>query len=550
MLKRLKIENFVLMKTCEIEFSPSLNIITGETGTGKSVLLSALQLLLGAKAESSSIRHGETEAIIEGSFCVSDLTPFRPHLEEFEIELEENILIRREISKSGKHKTTINGMMVPMSLIRCLSPFLLDHHDLETCFLLRSHSYALEKLDLFGELISNRNSFSALWKEFVLVQERLARLLEEDSFKEVELAQLEKEIESLESLHLSSFNEVELFDKYQKALAMKKEMEHLNELEELIDNDHQGLLTKLFSAKQLSQGLGDTSLSELIDSAHIQIKEASYIVQKKKGDSVLSDKELEKLDHQLTLFESLKRKLHASSKEELLEVLSHKKTRRETLLRSEETKVFLLKEQERLQRLVDQEAHVLTEKRKKAADILSKEIEKYIRTLNMPEATFIINISKKERTNTGDETCTFSFVPNPGERMVDVHKGASNGELARIFLSLSTLLAAKEPVSTLLFDEIDSNIGGMTALSVGALLEEMSKTKQILAITHFPQVAQFAHAHFALTKEVINDRTITSITRLKAAKERKQEQLRMSGKKGDSRPLTSARESKGSSEFL
>jgi DNA repair protein RecN (Recombination protein N) len=529
MLNRLKIENFVLMKTCDIEFSSSLNIITGETGTGKSVLLSALQLLLGAKADSESIRHGESSALIEGSFFLKDATPLLPHLHEYEVDLSQELLIRREILKNGKHKTYMNGMLVPMNLIRTIAPFLLDHCDLESCSHLRSPIYALERLDLFADAIPLQKSFHELWKTLLSLKDRSDRFHEEERFQEIEMSQLEKEIEALESLQLCSFNEEELFEKYQKSLSQKKEEFSLFQLEELIEKDTEGLLSKLFHAKQLALKLHSNTLVDLIEGALIQMKEASYSIQTQKGGSLLSDEDLQKIDQKLSLYNSLKRKLRVNTTQEMNDVLQIKIRRKEELINRDEEKKALTDEITALKAIIDLKAHTLSARRKEFACHLAQEIERQIRTLNMPQAIFNIQIDSKERSPTGDDACTFFFVPNSGERTVDVHKGASNGELARIFLALSTILASKEQVSTILFDEIDSNIGGLTALSVGTLLEEISKKRQVIAITHFPQVAQFAHAHFALAKEVIEERTITSITHLKNTKERKQEHLRMSG---------------------
>lgn len=531
MLKRLKIENFVLMKTCEIHFSPSLNILTGETGTGKSVLLLALQLLLGKKAESETIRHGESSAVIEGSFVLKEPALLLPYLKAYELDPACELTLRREIVKNGKHKTFLNGIIVPVTLIREIAPLLLEHCDIESSFLLRNQSYALEKLDLFADLLPLQESFRMEWTRYLHVQEQLHKLTEEERFQEVELEQLENEICALQSLHLDSLSEEELFEKYQNASLQKKKLEALSQMEEILEKEPDGIFSRLYRMKQIAHQAQERALYELLEGALSQLKETSYAIQRQKGDSFLTDEERLKIEKQLAHLDSLKRKFHAATTKELQEVLLKKRKRKEELLSREEVKLALVEDMQKAKADVDRIALSLSASRKEAAKDLAQKIELHIRSLNMAHATFTIHISMKERSHTGDDECAFFFVPNPGERTVSVHTGASNGELARIFLALSAIVASKERVSTILFDEVDANIGGMTALAVGALLEDMSKTRQVLAITHFPQVAQFAHAHFALAKEVVEERTVTSISHLRSSQERKQEHLRMSGKK-------------------
>ena len=213
-----------------------------------------------------------------------------------------------------------------------------------------------------------------------------------------------------------------------------------------------------------------------------------------------------------------------------------------TLLAFESKKNELLEREEKINDLqetiskektkVDQLALSLSETRAMAAKKLSLLIEQKIRRMNMPEASFQTTILKTNRSSSGDDECHFSFFPNPGEKIVDVHTGASNGELARIFLALAASIASKEEKTTLLFDEIDANIGGITARAVGELLKEIAKERQVLAITHFPQVAESADTHFVLSKEVVDNRTVSTISKISKSTDRKKEHLRMAGKTG------------------
>ena len=355
-------------------------------------------------------------------------------------------------------------------------------------------------------------------------------MTEEERFHEIELAQLENDIQVLQSLQLDSLNEDDLFEKYQNASSQKKKQEAFCQMEEILDKEPEGILSRLYKIKQIAQQIQEVSLVEILEGALSQLKEASYVIQRRKGDSFLTEGERQTIEKKLSQLDSLKRKFYATTVKELLEVFVRQKTRREALLCHEETKRALQEDMQRIKKEADILALSLSTRRKEASLELAQKIEQHIRSLNMPHATFDIQISPEERSLSGDDACAFFFVPNPGERTVSVHTGASNGELARIFLALSAIVASKEKVSTILFDEVDANIGGMTALAVGALLEDMSKRRQVLAITHFPQVAQFAHAHFALTKEVVDERTVSSIAHLRSSQEKKQEHLRMSGK--------------------
>lgn len=532
MLRRIKIENFVLVKTCHIEFSDQFNIITGETGSGKSVLLSALELLLGGRADAEAIRHGEESARIEGEFHLADPAKLQALTDEYEIELSSKLIVRREMYRSGKHKTYINDHIVPAQLVRALAPHLIIHFDQESCLKLKSPSYALSLLDLCAENLNLKNIFHTKYTELLALQKQYAELQKQEAYKEIELEQLKRDITALSALQLEDLDDEELFTQYQQGVAHKKEEELCIKLSDALDGEQDGLLAKIFHVKQLAERLPvhiKETFLELISSSHAQIKEASYTLQRRNRANFLSNEALGKIEKRLSAFDSAKRKFHATHPKELLAVLDSKQKRQTELLLQNETMHQIDKEIEILREELDKTGAQLTAQRTQAAKNLTAKVQEHLQKLNMPHATFSIHLNSIERTASGDDSCTFFFTPNRGEKQVNVHTGASGGELARIFLALSTILSCKEQVNTLLFDEIDANIGGMTAKAVGTLLEEMSHARQILAITHFPQVAQYAHKHFALSKEVIDGRTLTSILFLSDAKEREQEHLRMSG---------------------
>lgn len=530
MLRRLKIENFVLVKTCDVEFSSGFNIITGETGSGKSVLLSALQLLLGARADADSIRHGDEIASIEGIFFHDTIQQLQPLIDEYEIELTDEYTIRREIHRNGKHKSYINGHIVPTALIKSLAPYLLDHYDHETCFQLKSTAFALKQLDLFAKTQKIQDQFQQKWTSYKSQQTSYAKLLAEEQFREIELEQLKREITALESLQLHDLNDEALFTTYQQGLSQQKIEEELHRLSECIDHVSSGLLSKVKQACILSKKLPHPPITELLESASISIQEASYYLERQMNVETPSKEQLAAIEKKLTLYDSLKRKYVASTKEELQNILTNKKQRREDLLKRDEYVSELKKQIESGQKELDTMALCLSEKRKTAAMRLQSEIESCIRLMQMPQATFQITLEASPRSASGDDCCSFSFVPNPGEKLVNVHTGASNGELARIFLALSATVSSQENKSTILFDEIDANIGGMTARTVGHLLKTIAKDRQVLAITHFPQVSESADCHFVLSKEVIGDRTLSSITKLSNAQDLKKEHRRMAGK--------------------
>ena len=530
MLQRLTIENFVLVKSCDIQFSSHFNIITGETGAGKSVLLSALQLLLGARVENESIRHGEEKATIEGEFIIEQSQAIQALFDEYEIDSTPTLTLTRELHANGKHKSYVNGQIVQSGFIKALSPHLITHYDQETSLQLRSHAYALEQLDLFGNNSHLKTEFQNAWNQLQSTQSLYTKLLEEEQYKEIELEQLKRDIGALASLSLESLDDEKLFTLYQQGKNKQKLEEKLQLLTSLIDEPPSGILSKVKQALKIAQDI--PSLSEFLESASASLQEASFYVEKQLNSEIVSKEELDKIESRLSLFDTLKRKYLASSKEELQKTLLKKEMRKKELLEREEKINDLQETISKEKTKVDQLALSLSETRAMAAKKLSLLIEQKIRRMNMPEASFQTTILKTNRSSSGDDECHFSFFPNPGEKIVDVHTGASNGELARIFLALAASIASKEEKTTLLFDEIDANIGGITARAVGELLKEIAKERQVLAITHFPQVAESADTHFVLSKEVVDNRTVSTISKISKSTDRKKEHLRMAGKTG------------------
>lgn len=541
------------MKSSEVQFSPGFNVITGETGAGKSVLLSALLLLLGARVETDAIRHGEEMAMIEGEFELCQTDDLLPLFDEYGLDLadmsaikkeqeevkEKNqgfnqdryiLLIGRQLYRNGKHKSFINGQLVPAQLIRSVAPLILHHYDQETCFQLKSIDAALHHLDQYAGLGDMKNSFEKQYRLYQELQLQYDTLQKEEQFKEIELEQLARDIKAIESLDLSTLDEEELFQSYQNSKSHQKTREQICKLCDMLDREGAGLLARTKQAHQIAQGLSHSTLTDLLQTALTHLQESSYVLEKELDQPHLSEAELQQIEKRLSLFDSLKRKYIATSQEELLDVLQKKQKRKESLLQREEEIKELLTTLEQAKIQLDNLATILSQKRSEHISSLHQEVEKRLALMQMKEATFRAHLTKKARSHTGDDQCVFFFKPNMGEKEVAIHEGASHGELARIFLALSAMLASKSHKSTLLFDEIDANIGGITARSVGQLIKEIALERQVLVITHFPQVAESADCHFVLNKDVVDTRTITSITKITNQKSLKKEHQRMAGK--------------------
>jgi DNA repair protein RecN (Recombination protein N) len=530
MLRTLRIEHLVLVDSCFLECEQGFHVITGETGAGKSILLTAIGLLLGEKADSSCVRQGEEKAIIEAEFEIPQTQEIFQILEEAEATTESNrITIRRELLCNGKSRAYINDQPIPIQILRKIAPLLIDISDQHSHLRLQSSSALLDILDTYAKTLPLRNSFEVAYQKYVELSAKLLDLQASIASRDVEIEALSKRIADIEDSHVLTVNEEELFQRFSLLQTQQETLQTCSSIMESLENGKSPIAHTLLRICQQLEKISSPEAKEALeqfDTAKSNIRNGVSCIHKLATTCEYEERELELLESQLSKIDKLHRMYgdtsniqdtHAALKEKV-----KKYTTIETQIEDLQTALFSQKNQ------CDEIACTLREQRKTAARLLAPHIQQHLNLLNMTHATFEITVDPIERSSTGDDTVRFLITPNLGEKQIPI-SSASGGELSRIFLAIQTELADRYSVPTILFDEIDSGIGGMTAHAVGKVLAEMGSRRQVFAVTHLPQVAVHANIHFAICKSVNQQRTSTSVKRLTSKQELLAEQQRMAG---------------------
>lgn len=532
MISHLIIKNLALIESAEISFIKGLNILTGETGAGKTIILTALGFILGKRVQPSLVRQGAEKAVVEASFDLPPHSPIFPLLDEAGISyaLDEPLTLRREISCEGKSRAQINSQTIPLSLLQTLSALLCDLVDQSSHQELREPENQRNLLDLYGD-IDLRAFSNALGDENAHRQE-LAELQSLCSKKEIELEFAVRELETLEEAKLE--DEEALFEEYKSLAGRKELLEKIYALHTALCDAPQAILAQLNRLKaplegiaKIEKALGESALS-LYQVSLIALNELSELLDDSLNSKEADPKRLLYLDEQVSKIHHVKRKMGISTPEEgkkLAESLRAKIAKLTSLDREITT---LTEKLTALEKTTNNLAQKLTAKRKSAAEDWQERITEALRTLNMPDATITILLEKIARNAHGDDKVTFWIHANKGEANVPVQLCASGGELSRLFLCMKRTLAEKNRTPILVFDEIDANVGGQTATMIGKTLQELAQVRQVICVTHFPQVATFADKHHRIQKSEKAGRTTTTIDALTDA-ERERELLRMLG---------------------
>lgn len=517
MLSRLNIRNLALVDSVSIEFRRGLNVITGETGAGKSLLIGALRLLLGDRADKSMIRTGETTCGIDAIFELADPSDVNAVLEEYGLPPcdEGQLVIRRTITESSS-KNLVNDSPVTLPVLKALGNVLVDMHGpYDHQSLLRTDAQ-LDILDAFGQLEADRAAYRSKYKIFQGLEKRLADLsgldesdLEEQinlftyRIKEVEAAKIsEEDEEAVRQEHEQVANAQNILELAQMAASGLTESEY---------PAFDGLSAARKACSQLSKYIPEAeSWAEEIEGAARTVQEISAIIQGTVEDMEAGPERLQFLDERLSLYRSFKRK-YAPSVPEILEKLEQWKARLKDLQSRDEQRAAL--ETDRAAALIEteKEGKSLSKKRQTVAGGLENAITSELRDLGFEHGLFEVQLIDGDPTASGMDEIEFGFAPNAGEAMRPLRAIASSGEISRVMLAVKAVLARHDRIPLLVFDEIDANVGGEIANDVGAKLAQVGRTHQLIAITHLPQVAVCGSTHFAVAKRVQDGRTFTQI---------------------------------------
>lgn len=523
MLTALQLRHFALIEKSIISFEKGFNVLTGETGAGKTMIIQAIHLLMGQKADPSMIRRGEEKAIIEASFDIENLPLIHHLLDQAGIPYSDNILIiKREISRNAKNRIFINAELASLQLLASLGSQLFEIASQNTSISLQSTDQQLQILDLYGKI--NKASYRTTYEKEKRLLQQLTEMKKEKQIAHHLIEQIRLELQDLEAIDLSE-DEQTLFETYKKHLDNKELTEAFHYIIEGLDQTIFPTLSAF--KKRLPQ-------NELLETIFANVNELSFSLSSKLDELNLNLQEIENLEQKLSRINKIKKTYHLQLSEipKRITDLQNKLEHLETLdLQIEQLQKQLKETQTKREAL----ASKLTKDRLKTALNLEKAITKQLHLLNMADAQFCVKLTPKQLGDQGADSISFLLAANLGEKLTPLKNKISGGELSRLLFSFKLILADKEAVPILIFDEIDANIGGETATSIGEKLRELSQLRQILCITHFSQVARFATHHLLIAKQKIGSRTITNIQPLNK-EQRQLELLRMLGGKNTLTP--------------
>jgi DNA repair protein RecN (Recombination protein N) len=537
MIQTIKIRNFALIETAEIPFERGLNILSGETGAGKSIVLEAISLLLGGRANSETVRTGAEEAVVEGFFDIEELPWLRQRLAEVGIESEgQELLIKRTVARNGKNRIFINGQLATLGMLSTVCEDLIDlcgQHEHQSLF--KSH-VQVELLDRFAGLEELQRRTAGQFQKARSLIEEWESLKKKEEERIQRLAFLQFQLEELDGAALRPGEDDRLASEKRLLQSVEQRMSLASQVHGALDGEEGALnalrlaLSKVKALEQMDEGVGE--LQGAIERALAEVEDAAGASRAYVSKAETSPDRLAEVQERLSLIINLKRKYgtsldeiiaHHSKLREEIDLLTHLSSRLDSL----ETEL----QQE--QKVALQLGRELFTKRKTGADKLSKAVSKELKELRMQDAEvgfslgFSEQISDWSPESLGTEAGLLVRT-NLGEEEKPIQKIVSGGELSRLMLAIRRVIADKGGIGVYLFDEIDAGLGGQTAFTVGKKLKSVASYNQVLCITHVPQVACFADHHLSISKHTQKGRTVTEVRTLEDS-ERKDEIARMLG---------------------
>jgi len=537
MLSRLTIRNLALVDSLSIEFQRGLNVITGETGAGKSLLIGALRLLLGERADKSMIRTGETTCGIEAVFELDNPSDVNTALNDVGLPpCEDGLLVIRRTLTGSSSKNWANDSPVTLTVLKTLGDCLVDMHGPYDHQSLLKTEAQMDILDAFGELGADHATYREKFKKFQTLEKRLNELSNlDDSGIAEQLDLLQWRIQEVEDAKISEEDETEVFQEHEQIANAANILELAQTaaagLTEEEYSAFEGLSAARRACSQLVKYIPEAGIwAKELDGALHTTQEISAVIQNAVDDISASPDRMQFLDERVSLYRSLKRKV-APTVPEILEKLDEWKERLRDLQSRDEQREKV--EAERSSALADaaKSGRVLSKKRQKTAGELANAITAELRDLGFEHGLFEIQLLDLDNPSaSGMDEIEFGFAPNAGEAMRPLRMIASSGEISRVMLAVKAVLVRHDRIPLLVFDEIDANVGGEIANAVGSKLAQVGRSHQLIAITHLPQVAVCGTTHFAVSKTVRDDRTFTEIKLLEEVA-RTEEVARMLGGK-------------------
>lgn len=546
MLQRLTIRNYAIIDYLEVDFSQNLNVITGETGAGKSILLGALSLILGERADPGVLFDKTGKCIIEGFFKVKKAQVL-PFFEKYELDLEDLLIIRREISATGKSRAFVNDTPVNISQLGELSSSLVDLHQQFDTLALANADFQREVIDALVNKPVELQQYQQIFSQYQQVQKRYKQLVEN---RDVANKELDYNRFLLDELTEANFypNEIEELDAELQTLSHGEEIKNtLNRIFFQLKEDEQPILQQLKQLQASLSGLSNfhkeiPALAERLLSTYVELQDIANEVESINDQVYYDGARIEVVNERLTTGYRLFKKHSVQTTNELLAIKEVLENKVADVLNLDDQLLALEQEQARLKENLQQLAGQISAYRKEQAAPFAQRVNELLAQVGMPNARLKVEITAGELNPHGQDTIDFLFDANKSNQFAPVGKVASGGELSRIMLCIKSLVAQSVALPTLIFDEIDTGISGEAARQVGIILKDLAKSHQIICITHQPQIAGKADAHYFVFKDAKADKVTTSV-RLLSVEERVNKIAQMlSGERPTAAALENARE--------
>lgn len=548
MLKHLYIKNFTLIDQLDIAFHSGFSVITGETGAGKSIILGAIGLLLGNRADSKQIKQGEKKCTIEAHFNLSNYG-FEPFFEEHDIDFEpEDTIVRRELTATGKSRAFINDTPVSLQMMRALGEQLIDIHSQHQNLLLQKDDFQLNVVDIIAQDSKELATYRLAYQNYKDAERRLSDVK----------AQIAKTQENEEFMRFQ-FNELDtanLVEGRQEELEQESEtLSHSEDIktafyeaDNLLNDEDNGVLRKLGQSLDCLANIEKVypkaqELMQRLSAAHIELKDIAGEIGSEVESIDFDPLRLDSINQQLDLLNTLEQKFHVSTEKELIEIRDNIAEQLKNIDNSDEELELL--EQEVGAKLADckKQAEKLTILRRKAVKIVEEQMSSRLIPLGIPNVRFKVDLSSKPLAQDGADKVQFLFSANTSTKMEPVAQVASGGEIARVMLSLKAMVSGAVKLPTIIFDEIDTGVSGKIAQKMALIMQEMGdNNRQVISITHLPQIAALGSSHYKVEKEETEEGTRSQMRKLTKDERVKEIAQMLSGADVSDAALMNARE--------
>ena len=507
MLRSLYIQNYALIEKLDISFGAGFSVITGETGAGKSIILGAIGLLLGQRAEVKAIRQGASKCVIEARFDISAYG-MEPFFEENELEYEEECILRREVYASGKSRAFINDTPASLVQMKELCEQLIDVHSQHQNLLLNKEGFQLNVLDILSHNDEQLSVYQSLYREWKQTQQDLADLIARAEQNKADEDYIRFQLEQLEEANLSAGEQEELEQETDTLSHAEEIKAGLFRVGQLLTSDEGGLLAGLKESLNTMLGLQKvyspaTELAERLESTYIELKDVSQEVSSQEEDVEFNPERLEEVNDRLNLIYTLQQKHRVTTVEELLALTEEYAAKLAAITSYDERIGELTTLCDTLYNKVKKQAAVLTKARTGAAREVEKQMASRLVPLGMPNVRFQVEMGmRKEPGVHGEDTVNFLFSANKNGALQSISSVASGGEIARVMLSIKAMIAGAVKLPTIVFDEIDTGVSGEIADRMADIMQEMGEQdRQVISITHLPQIAARGCAHYKVYKQ-------------------------------------------------